>query len=262
MNILDEIVANKRKEIEAAKKSTPLETLRYNAEKSAQLRRPFRELFAENKAGVLIAEIKPKSPSEGELIVGSPLDVANLYAKSSADVVSVLTDEKYFGGNIELLKSVRARVSQAVLRKDFIIDEYQVYETALSSADAFLLIAAILDSEKLASLIRLGDSLGLGMLVEVHDEEDLKKSIAANNSVLGINNRDLKTLKTDTAVTEKLMKQIPAGTACVSESGIDTTDDVRRVRALGVKGILVGTSILQSPDPLAKIAELKAALMA
>src|SRR3989344_3810295 len=261
MNVLDEIVANKRIEIEAAKKAKPLDLLKTEVAGLKKQKRPFAQLFA-SAEGVLVAEIKPKSPSEVQLIAGSPLDVADLYAKSSADVVSVLTDEKYFGGNIELLKSVRARVPQAILRKDFIVDEYQVYETALSGADAFLLIAAILDSEKLASLIRLGDSLGLGMLVEVHDEEDLKKSIAANNVVLGINNRDLKTLKTDIAVTEKLMKQIPTGTACISESGIETADDVRRVRALGVKGILVGTSILQSPDPLAKIAELKAALMA
>lgn len=260
MNVLDKIVHAKRAELEAAKATRPLEVLRNEARQFKLQKRPFRSLFGSADAAVLIAEIKPRSPSEGILIEKSPLDVADLYAKSEADVISVLTDEKYFGGSIELLQQVRQRVSQSILRKDFIIDEYQVYETFLSGADAFLLIAAILSKEELARLSKLGSSLGLGTLVEIHDEGDLEKALASGADVLGINNRDLKTLETDIAVTESLARRIPKETPSISESGIYTAEDVRRVRKCGVRGILVGTSILQSSDPLAKITELKQAL--
>ena len=263
MNILDQIVENKKKELAEVKKRAPFAALKNDAERFAKTRtaRPFRILFDNSEGGVLIAEIKPRSPSEGILTECSPLEIADIFAKSKADVISVLTDEKYFGGGIELLKQVRQRVPQAILRKDFIIDEYQVYETALAGADAFLLIAAILSKDELAHLRRLGKSLGLQTLVEIHDEEDLEKALAAEPDVLGINNRDLKTLETNLSVTEKLTRLVPAGIPCISESGIDAADDVRRVRKYGIRGILVGTSILQSADPLVKIAELKKALI-
>lgn len=260
MNVLEEIVSAKRAEIERAMAQKSLEALKEEAEGFQAKRRPFRALF--NDENVLIAEIKPRSPSEGTLIKHSSSVVADTYSKSDADVISVLTDAKYFGGSLELLKDVRSRVPQAVLRKDFVIDEYQIYETLLSGADAFLLIAAILEKESLADFIELGKSLGLDALVEVHDENDLDKASAAGATVLGINNRDLKTLKTNLAVTEELMPHVPKGLPCISESGIYTAKDVERVRACGVRGILVGTSILQSPDPLAKISELKEALTA
>jgi len=258
MDVLSEIVSAKRLEIERAIAKKPLEMLKEEAAKFHSQRRPFRTLF--DTGDVLIAEIKPRSPSEGTLIKHSPLEIADIYAKSEANVISVLTDAKYFGGSLDLLKDVRSRVPQAVLRKDFIVDEYQVYESLLSGADSFLLIAAILDKDSLADFIELGKSLGLDALVEVHDEADLDKAASAGATVLGINNRDLKTLKTDLAVTEELMPHVPEGLVCISESGIYTAEDARRVRACGVRGILVGTSILQSPDPLAKISELKKAL--
>jgi len=260
MSLLEEIVANKRKELQKLKQSIPLEIIINESElaKSSRMRRPFATLFAH--APILIAEIKPKSPSAGQLIGESPLDIADMYAQSDADVISVLTDEKYFGGSSELLRDVRARVPQAVLRKDFIVDEYQVYETHVAGADAFLLIAAILDTDALADLISIGKALDLDALVEVHDEKDVESAISAGADVIGINNRDLKTLETNIEVTEKLAKLIPAEIPIIAESGIETADDVRRVRAAGVRGILVGTSILQSKDPLAKIKELKQAL--
>jgi len=257
MNILDEIVATKRTEIEALKLAKSTAAIAEEAGAQRVARRPFRALF--EKGPVLIAEVKPRSPSAGEL-TRSPLDVAELYAKSEADVISVLTDEKYFGGSLELLKTVRGIVPQTVLRKEFIIDPYQVYEAALAGADCFLLIAAILPRETLASLMQLGSSLGLDALVEVHDEADVEKALAARASVIGINNRDLGTLHIDLATTERLAKLIPNEIPVVSESGIETPDDVRRVRAAGARGILVGTSILRSESPIEKIAEFKHAL--
>ncbi len=259
MNLLSEIVAKKRQEIEAAKAVRPLATLQKEAENFRPTHRPFRALF--DKGPVLIAEIKPKSPSAGELIAHSPLDTADLYAKSEADVISVLTDEAYFGGSLELLKEVRARVPQAVFRKDFIVDEYQVYETLLSGADAFLLIANVLSTEELSEFIAIAQALGLGYLVEVHDIADVEKALAVNAETIGINNRDLKTLKVDIETSKGLLGLIPRGVASVSESGIETAHDVRRVREWGAGGILVGTSILRAPDPIEKIRELKSALV-
>ena len=246
----------------AAKNVRSLASLKEEAASYKLARRPFAELF--NTKRVFIAEVKPKSPSAGELIDASsfdnaqdkPLETADLYAKSGVDAISVLTDEKYFGGSLQLLRDVRARVPQAVLRKDFIIDEYQIYESLLAGADAFLLIAAILPSEELRRLHELGTTLGMDCLVEVHDESELAEALGIDAGIIGINNRNLKTLEIDLGVTEHMMTHIPQGNFVVSESGIETAEDVRRVRDIGVRGILVGTSILRSPDPLKKIKEL------
>lgn len=259
MNVLEEIVENKRAEIVELRRTTPLEALAGACRRLQHARRPFKALF-EGRSDVLIAEIKPKSPSAGVLIEKDPLDIANMYGRSAADVVSVLTDNKYFGGTLDLLKQVRARVPQAVLRKDFIIDEYQVYESALAGADALLLIAAILTLEELKRFITLGESLNLDALVEVHGEEEVETAVATGASVIGINNRDLATLKTDLNVTQRLSPLIPSGIPFISESGFETTADIGRIRRLGARGLLVGTSILQSVDPVEKIAELKRAL--
>ena len=259
MNVLEEIVQAKREEIAIAKEARPQAQLEEEATSFAPTRRSLSALFQQGPA--LIAEIKPKSPSKGQLIGNSALDLADLYAKSDADAVSVLTDERYFGGSIELLKEVRARVHQPVLRKDFIVDEYQVYETLLSGADAFLLIASVLSMEEMTKLMAIGTALGLDYLVEVHDKGDIENAITCGASLLGINNRDLTSLDIDIATTEKLMRYMPKDVPVISESGIESAADVRKVRSWGVRGILVGTSILQSGDPLEKIKELKAALV-
>lgn len=258
MSILDKIVATKRAEVETLKALRPLEALRKETANFPVGRRPFRALF--EKGPVLIAEIKPRSPSMGELIADSPLEIADLYAKSRADVVSVLTDAEYFGGSNELLQEVRARVPQAILRKDFIIDECQVYETFLLKADSFLLIAAILTEDELAKFIALGTTLGMDALVETHDEKDIEKALRAGAKIIGINNRDLTTFNTDIATTERLIQKVSKDIPVLSESGIETAEDVKRVRRCGARGILVGTSVLQSEDPINKIKELKNAL--
>lgn len=247
-------------ELETLKAIRPLKSLQEEAGNFKPEKRPFRALF--EKGRVLMVEIKPRSPSVENLISDSPLSIADLYAKSNADVISVLTDAKYFGGSVELLRQVRARVPQAILRKDFIVDEYQVYETFLLPADAYLLIASLLTDSELAHLIKLGASLGLDALVEVRDEKDIAKALRAGACIIGINNRDLMTFYTDISVTEKLMKSMPQNTFVISESGIMTPKDAERVRKCGISGILVGTSVLLSKDPVKMINELKEALTA
>ena len=258
VNILDKIIANKRCEFEAniAKKS--LATIRAEAEKVPHTRKPFRALFA--AGNVLIAEVKPKSPSVGTLIEASPLETAEIYAESSADAISVLTDEKYFGGSLELLEKVSKIVPQPLLRKDFIIDAYQVYETALTNASAFLLIAAVLSADEMRSFRELGKRFGLDTITEIHTAEELLKALESGADLIGINNRNLQTLDIDLVMTETLAPGIPASVPFVSESGIENAEDVRRVRGIGARGILVGTSILRSQDPLAAIRALKLAL--
>jgi indole-3-glycerol phosphate synthase len=259
MNILERIVEQKRKEIETAKKRKPLSKLQDETKNARSLaRRPFRNLFEQKN--VLITEVKPKSPSAGTLIEVSPIDVAEIYAGSVADAISVLTDEKFFGGSPELLEEVAEIVPQPVFRKDFIIDPYQVYETAASDASAFLLIAAILSVDEMRSLRELGSSLGLDTLTEVHTKEELEKALEAGAPLLGVNNRNLKTLEIDLALTDELAPHIPREVPFVSESGITTKADVERVRAAGARGILVGTSILRAADPLRHIEELQSVL--
>lgn len=263
MNILDDIIATKRKEIAAGNERVSLETLASEATAYAAARtvRPFRRLFEAAGRGAVIAEIKPRSPSAGVLIEGSPLAVADLYARSEADAVSVLTDTDYFGGSLELLTAARSRLHQPVLRKDFIIDERQMYESVLAGADAYLLIAALLSEEELRRLILLGESLSMDALVETHDEAELERALGAGAKLVGINNRNLKTLEIDRSLAERLSKQVPPGIPVVSESGASTREDVQRLRDRGIRGVLVGTSILKAQDPVAKIAELKSGFL-
>lgn len=258
VNVLDAIVEDKKHELSEAKNRVPLEVLREGIQANF-VRRPFQKLF-ERPEGALIAEIKPRSPSVGTLIESDPLATADVYAQSVADAISVLTDREHFGGSLELLQEVRARVPQAILRKDFLIDEYQLYESRAAHADAVLLIVAILDDAQLHSMLELARKLTLDTLTEVHDERELERALAAKAALIGINNRNLKTLEIDLSTTDRLMTRVPKGQCVISESGIETAEDVKRVRAGGTSGILVGTSILQSGDPLAKIAELKTAL--
>jgi len=258
MNVLDKIVRTKKAEIEALKADKPLVLIEKEAKEKKRSAQPFISLFETDT--VLIAEVKPKSPSAGTLIEASPLEVAEIYAESDADAISVLTDKQYFGGSLDLLQRVSKIVPQPILRKDFIIDPYQVYETSLSNASAFLLIAAILSAGEMRELRVLGAALGLDTLTEVHNETELEKALESGAPLIGINNRNLQTLEIDLAVTERLSGKIPDSIAFISESGLATPDDVKRVRAAGARGILVGTSILRASDPLAFIASFKAAL--
>lgn len=219
--------------------------------------RSFRQ--AVNKPGSLrlIAEFKRASPSAGPIRPGSdPAETAALYEASGAAAVSVLTDARFFSGSLADLKAVRAKINLPVLRKEFIIDEYQLVEASAAGADAVLLIVAALDQPLLKRLHRLAVDLGLDPLVEVHQESELDRALEIGTQLIGVNNRDLATLKTDLKTTERLIRKIPAGLVKISESGIRSRDDARFVRDAGAQAILVGEAILSAPDMAAKIKEL------
>ena len=255
MNILTEIIANKKKEVALAKRRLSLAEIERFAKAYRIKRRPFAKALRQKPIG-LIAEVKLKSPSLGKLTGDSVEGLAALYGKSRASAISVLTDKKYFNGSIDYLAKVRNICRQPILRKDFIIDEYQVYESLLAGADALLLIVAALTQKKLEELLSLTEELGLDALVEVHSTSELTKAVKAGATIIGINNRNLKTLDIDLKTTEELMRSAPKGNTYVSESGISTPEDVRRVKAAGVHAILVGSSVVPAPDRNAKIKEL------
>jgi indole-3-glycerol phosphate synthase len=258
MNFLEQVISTKKKELDELKMIKPLHDIKQAALSLAGKRetRPFKNIFNDSRLA-LIAEIKIMSPSEGRLTALDHRQIARFYAKSNADAVSVLTDQTYFDGNLSYLEEVRDIAPQAVLRKDFIIDIYQIYETFLAHGDALLLMASLLSAQQLKAFLSLGKSLGLESLVEVHDESELAAALEADAEIIGVNNRNLKTLAVNRETTVRLMRLIPKDKIIVSESGINTAQDVRELAELGVQGILVGTSILKSQDPVKKIDELK-----
>jgi indole-3-glycerol phosphate synthase len=205
----------------------------------------------------VIAEVKKASPSKGIIREDfDPLAIAEAYEKNGAAAVSVLTDEKYFSGSLEYLTAIKNAVKLPVLRKDFIIDEFQVYESRAAGADAVLLIAAALDKGRLAHLLRVSKSIGLHVLVEVHNEAELKDAIEASAKIIGINNRDLKTFRTDIATTVKLAPMVPKDRVLVTESGINTAEDINRLKEAGAKAFLIGECLMREPDPGKKLKEL------
>jgi len=258
MNILETIVKDKIMELEKAKTKCSLEELRKLASErvNSTSRRRFSSIFRSNYLA-LIAEVKLKSPSKGVLTNKTHIEIASMYAKSDVDAISVLTETKYFNGQLSYLEDVRNIAPQPILRKDFIIDEYQVYETLIAGADAFLLIASILGLSQLKNLVRLGKRLGLESLVEIHNQDDLEKALAVGAEIIGINNRDLASLKTDLQTSVVLMPKIPQGKFVVSESGIESTKDAKLLKSLHVYGVLVGSSIIESNDPVGFISQLK-----
>ena len=244
--ILDRILERKREEIAAARQITSLETLRDRA-RSAPPVRDFRSALATDGVWV-IAEIKRASPSAGAFAPDlDAADLARAYEAGSASTISILTDADFFQGSPDDLKSARDATALPVLRKDFILDPYQVYESRHMGADAILLIVAALDG--LSELLGLARDLGLHCLVEVHNEAEIERAVAAGANIIGVNNRDLRTFKTDIAVTERIRPHLPEGALLVSESGIKTAADVRRLTRAGVDAILVGESLVRSPDP-------------
>jgi len=255
--ILDRIVADTREELATAKAAVPLVEMRHAAENAPAVR-PFD--VALTGAGVsLIAEVKKASPSRGML--RSDFDAVRLatdYRDAGAAAISVLTDEKHFQGSLEHVRAVREALPDgpSLLRKDFLFEEYQLYEARCSGADAILLITAILEDDALRGLIALTASLRMDALVEVHDEAELERAAAAGANILGINNRDLRTFDVDLATTERLAPLAPPGTTIVAESGIFTREDVRRLEACGVHAVLIGEALVTAPDPGTKIREL------
>lgn len=255
--ILDDIVASKREEVARLRERVPLTDLRAQA-RAARAPLDFSgALRAPDGAVRLIAEVKRKSPSQG--IFRADLDAAQLartYAQHGAACVSVLTDGPFFLGSLDDLRTVRQAVALPLLRKEFIIDAAQIYEARAAGADAVLLIAAILDDGRLAEFHHLARELGMDALVEVHDEPELRRVLPLRPPLIGINNRDLTTFRTDLATTERLRPHIAPDCLVVGESGIHTRGDVSRLRAAGVQAILVGESLILAADTGAQIRTL------
>ena len=219
--------------------------------------RDFAGALRQRDGVALIAEVKKASPSAGIIRADfDPVQIAREYEAVGAAALSVRTDKKFFQGQLEYLRLIRQAVRLPLLRKDFIIDERQLHETALAGADAVLLIVAILDDAQLKDYRALAGKLRLAALVEVHDDRELDRALNAGAEIIGINNRDLKTFRTNLVTTEKLAARIPAGKIIVAESGIHSRADVRRVASAGARAILVGESLMRSSDIAGKVKEL------
>jgi indole-3-glycerol phosphate synthase len=254
--MLDDIVMTKQQEVESAKREVPLEDLQ--ARLTGHLAdRNFRKALVRAGRLTLIAELKRKSPSKGMLRERfDPVSLAQTLEGAGASALSVLTDEAYFGGHLEFLRDAKQFTELPVLRKDFIVDPYQVYEAAFYGADAVLLIVRILEEEHLTACLQAADVVGMEPLVEVHGEDDLKVALRCGAGVIGINHRDLRTFQLDPALAERLVPKIPAGKVIVAESGIQTPEDVARMQGLGVHALLIGEALMTAPDPAAKVKEL------
>ena len=256
--ILDQIVADNLRELEARKRSFPLEELKQVASEQPPLLD-----FASALRGdgiQLIAEVKKASPSRGVIRPDfNPVEIAQTYAGNGASAISVLTETRYFQGSLNYLRDIRNALGNKrlpLLRKDFIHDPYQVYESRAYGADSLLLIVAILRPEKLEELLRLSQQLGMSCLVEVHNEAELEIALNSGAQVIGINNRDLTTFTVDLTTTERLRPLIPQGRIVVSESGIKNRGDMEKLRQWGVDAVLIGESLLSAPDIMAKMKEL------
>jgi indole-3-glycerol phosphate synthase len=260
--ILGRIVAAKRQELERRRREEPLGILRTRLDQGVPPTRSLAEALRGPSLG-LIAEVKRASPSRGVLRADlDPKALVRTYASSGAAAISVLTEEQHFQGSLDDLEAARAVLDGRggprlpLLRKDFLFDAYHLFEARVYGADAVLLIAAILNPKRLAELLALARTLGMECLVEVHDERELERALAADAQIIGINNRDLRTFEVDLALSERLRPLIPADRVVVAESGIHTRADVERLQALGVNAVLIGEALVTAEDAGAKIGEL------
>ena len=249
-DVLAEILAHKREEVAASKTRVPPDALRRAAASREDPPRGFRLALRGSEPPRVIAELKRRSPSKGEIRSEfDPVACAQAYARAGAAAISVLTDFRYFGGELAFLERVRRAVSVPLLRKDFHVDPYQIDEARAAGADAVLLIASALDPEDLVALRTHAAALGLDALVEVHDELELRGALEAGADLIGINNRDLRTFKTDLAVTERLAPLLrDTDVTVVGESGIFTLEDIERLQAVGVHAVLVGEALMRQAD--------------
>jgi len=253
--ILDQIVKTKRMEVEESKTLYPLSAVREGLKNMAPARN-FKKALLDRKCAI-IAEVKRKSPSRGTIRNDfDPLEFAAIYEKNGAAAVSVLTDEPFFGGKKESLTKIKGKILLPVLRKDFIIDPYQVYETRRLGADAILFIARLLQ-EELGDYIRLAEALDLISLVEVHSAEDLALALAAGAELIGINNRDLATFETGLETSLKLASLVPRGRIAIAESGIQSRNDIEILLEAGIHAFLIGEALMKADDIAEKLRELR-----
>lgn len=253
--ILDSIVRDKRTDLAATKDRVPVTQLRQRP-LFQQARRGFEQaLAAQGRA--IVAEVKKASPSKGLIRADfDPVAIAVRYADCGARAISVLTEERYFLGHLDYLARIRESVDVPLLRKDFIVDAYQLYEARAYGADAVLLIVAILTDAELTELMWLAEELNLSALVEVHSGDELDRALNAGARIVGVNNRDLRTFHTTLETTEQLAPRAPRGVLVIAESGIDTIADIERLERGGVRAFLVGETLMRASDPGAKLAEL------
>jgi indole-3-glycerol phosphate synthase len=263
-SILDDIIADKREEVKQRQSQVSLERLRERIADLPRCRNFYRAVTKRHPRGInVIAEVKKASPSAGLIRADfDPVEIARIYERCGADAISVLTDEKYFQGKLDDLEQVKQAVSVPVLRKDFIIDIWQVYESRAAGADAILLIAEALRPADLIDLMIAAAELGLTALLEVHQADTLLavRSLIGfpkkGYSILGINNRDLMTMKVDIGTTARLAGFLEEGGELVSESGVKTRDDVRKLTSIGVRAVLIGQTLCEHPDIEEKFVEL------
>jgi len=246
--ILDKIVAQTRQTVAQSAAEKPLAEVQRNAQR-APAPLDFGAALARGDSVQLIAEVKKASPSAGIIREDfDPVLIAQTYAQAGAACISVLTDQPFFQGRLEYLVAIRAAVSIPLLRKDFIVDPYQVYEARAAGADAVLLIAECLTADQLKELHQLATELGMSTLIELYDAENLPAVLATGGSIVGVNNRDLRTFKTDLQHSARMRASIPSDRLLVGESGIRTRQDVEQLAAAGIKAILVGETLMRQPD--------------
>lgn len=253
--VLDRILEARRGEVEHRKKVLPETALKYGVKAAAPLR-DFPAALSRDAFNI-IAELKPASPSRG--VLRDPFDpivLARSLESCGAAALSVLTEPEFFVGSLKNLRDARKNVQLAVLRKDFIFDPWQVWESRANDADSFLLIVAALDDALLAELIALGRELGMEPLVEVHTPAEVDRALAAGSKIIGVNNRDLKTLAVDVQVSFDLISRIPDDCVAVSESGLRTHADLEKLHSAGFDAFLVGEQLMLSPEPASALADL------
>jgi indole-3-glycerol phosphate synthase len=255
--ILDRIIAEKKKEIVGAQGRVSLTRLIDRSASFVAQVKDFKKSISQPDKINLIAEIKKASASQGVLREDfDPVQIAEDYNSSGASALSILTDKKFFQGDIAYLQIVRERVNLPILRKDFIIDQYQIYESLCAGADAVLLIARLLSEQRLGEFFQVCTQLNLAAVCEVHSEEDLDKALRQDLEIIGINNRNLQTFKEDLKVSAQLIKKIPKGKIVISESGIKRYEEVKYLRSLGVNAVLIGEAFMRSKDIGAKVREV------
>jgi indole-3-glycerol phosphate synthase len=259
-DILQTIVSHKRQEVTAAMAATPMAELRSRIADLEDTPRGFEQALRSATASgwtAVIAEVKKGSPSKGVIRADfDPLEIASIYERSGATCLSVLTDERFFLGHLSFLSLIREQVRLPLLRKDFIFDPYQLYEARSAGADAILLIAAMLELSQLRDLSALARELRLDVLLEVHDEEELDLALQTDCTLIGVNNRSLRTFVTDLSTTERLAKLVPPERLLVAESGINSRSDILRLQQRGAGAFLIGESLMREEDIGAKLREL------
>jgi len=255
MNILSEIIAKKRKRVIAAQEALPFDQVRRKAQQGAHALRSALQAPGIN----IIAEFKRRSPSKGTIRPDANLtEIVQSYEAGGAVAISVLTEEDYFDGSLDDLRAVKSAVKLPVLRKDFVFEEYQVYESAAAGADAILLIVAALDDETLSHLRRLAEEeLHVDALVEVHTSDEMKRANAAGATLIGVNNRDLRTFTVSLETSLALAREAPPNALLISESGLHSSSDLHRLRDAGYQGFLIGETLMRADHPANMLRELR-----